>query len=686
MIEKFLSSWFSSKPPAKPVEVRAAQRPNKPNQPLRPKARPASGPQQRQPVRSAERGSEPESIGGDAEQDDTGSFGFGNPEGSSSAGRDVSEPARRPMSRPPVFPRQTDDEAEGEPNRSEPKEKTRSLELTPLGSEDGASGPSPSVSRVPKIHPTDEQFEEIINSLPDILTVSGGIIGSTDRQRLVVAFGSDGSLFVHKANPLSPESMEVREAVRRTGRSIHREYHVELADIRKIHEIAERRAGNTRARSRGGEALQKMQHEVLSLINEAAENHCSDIHINVGRFEATIRMRSDGVMVPVRQVRADWATDLCAAAFNMADASDASYRPLEYQGARISEVRTSLPLGVQSVRLQFNPLPNGGRYLVARLLYANSSAVTEGDVDTLGYASVHVEQIRKMRRRPFGINIVSGPTGSGKSTTLQRALTSLMREKRGQVNVITIEDPPEYVIDGASQLPVLNAASDEERSEKFRAAISAALRSDPDIIMIGEIRDKASSSLAFAAAMTGHQVWASLHTNDAISILDRLRDQHIELYKLSDHTLVTGLIGQRLIRRLCSKCRLNTHEAMKKNLIDKNLSDHINRISHLSPSKDIFFANTESTCTCRGGYVGREVVAETICPDMQFMQFIREEKKNEASDYWLKHLDGITMLEHAVQKMVVGLCDPRDVEDKVGDLDGFKSERASAIFGRLAAF
>src|SRR3546814_14190425 len=110
-----------------------------------------------------------------------------------------------------------------------------------------------------------------------------------------------------------------------------------------------------------------------------------------------------------------------------------------------------------------------------------------------------------MRRKIVGMNIISGPTGSGKSTTLQRALSAVMAEKRGQVNVITIEDPPEYVIKGAAQLPVTNAATDDERNEKFRPAISASLRSDPDPVMIGEIRETASAALAFAAAIPDHQ-------------------------------------------------------------------------------------------------------------------------------------------------------------------------------------
>lgn len=541
------------------------------------------------------------------------------------------------------------------------------------------TGPRPVMRR---IIADEAKIQELLTYSGMVLTGENGRIETNSMQRKVAALLDGGQFIVHKDNPLSPESMEVRQKISVAGLAIKIEYLVDLEVIRKIYESYEKRTGQDKNKNKGGESLQKMQQEVLSLIFEAAAGHCSDIHVVVGRHEAIIRMRQDGVMTNVKQMRADWASDLCSAAFNMADASDASYRVHEYQGARISEVRTPLPEGVQAIRLQFNPLPNGGRYMVARLLYANSVSSYEGDVDTLGYAETHIEQLRRMRRKPFGINIISGPTGSGKSTTLQRALTALMREKRNQVNVITIEDPPEYVIAGAQQLPVLNASTEEERNEKFRAAIAASLRSDPDIIMIGEIRDKSSSALAFTAAMTGHQVWASLHTNDAISILDRLRDQGVDVYKLSDHTLVTGLIGQRLIRKLCPHCRINLKDAERLNMISRPLYLGLEALAKSGADlRGIHFAGPERTskCTCREGYSGREVVAETICPDPKFMRFIREGNKIDAVEYWLNSLGGITMLEHAIQKALIGMCDPRDVEDKAGEFLSFDGSRAPKL-------
>src|SRR5690606_21821495 len=156
-------------------------------------------------------------------------------------------------------------------------------------------------------------------------------------------------------------------------------------------------------------------------------------------------------------------------------------------------------------------------------------------------APPQVNMIKRMRALPMGINIIAGPTGSGKSTTLQRCLSTLIRERRREISVFTVEDPPEYVIDGAQQMPVTNANTADERKAQFTKAINASLRSDPDVIMIGEIRDSSSAKLAFEAAMTGHQVWTTVHATDGLTIVSRLKDIGVEAYKLFDSTVVTGL-------------------------------------------------------------------------------------------------------------------------------------------------
>jgi general secretion pathway protein E len=533
------------------------------------------------------------------------------------------------------------------------------------------------------IEPDENELAFIESYTGEVVTAPGGLLDiSNPQQRKFVAILGDGTLLFDKSNPLNAHIMSVRTLAERNNVTIHKEFMVDLATIRKVYENFER-LGSGRSLVRS-DNKQKRQKEFLDLIGEAVKSGASDVHISVMRHEAIIRFRADGVMRQIKQINAADAADLCQAAFNMADASDANYKPMEYQGARISETQTDLPHGVQSLRLQFNPLPAGGRLAVIRLLYAQSKA-SGGDVDSLGYTKKHLEMIKIMRRKSVGINVISGPTGSGKSTTLQRCLTTQMKERKGEIAVITIEDPPEYVIPGASQLPVANADTAQERNEKFRAAIAASLRSDPDIIMIGEVRDGASAGLAFAAAMTGHQVWCSLHANDAVSILDRFRDMGVEPYKLCDHTLITGLVGQRLVRRLCDNCKVSVKEAQEKGWIDPDLAEGVYRI--FGPDGGPVRYAREGGCPeCRNGYKGRAVVAEICVPDSKFMSLFREGDKAGAIHHWQNHLEGVTLLEHGIQKLAAGLTAPNDVEEKIGLLTEFDLDRIGPVLKDYGLF
>ena len=547
----------------------------------------------------------------------------------------------------------------------------------------GVAAPLPALAAGLR-EPDEEQLATILEFQGKVVSADVGLFNA--KQKMYLAALDNGVLLVAKSEAGSSSVASARQILERQKYRPVKTYHVDLETIRKVNDSYMKRSGHGDA-SRGDSAV--MQRAVIDLVRTAAQMRCSDIHITVGHHEAKIRVRSDGVMMPLRDLPAPQAFDLCQAAFNMADASDSTYRPMDYQGARITSIKTTLPEGVQAVRLQFNPLPDGGRYLVMRLLYSQKLG-KDDDVNTLGYSGRQVRQIKRMRDKPFGINIISGPTGSGKSTTLQRSLGATLREKRYEVNVITVEDPPEYEIEGAAQLPVTNVKTDEDRREAFRAAITASLRSDPDIVMIGEIRDPASATLAFQAAMTGHQVWASLHANDAVSILDRLRDVEVETYKLTDPSLVTGLIGQRLIRRLCDACRVPWSEGAARKLIDEEAQADIGRVvgDEVLVRNTVFFASPADSSAkdherCEGcggrGYTGRSVVAETINPDKRFMELISAEKKDDAVRHWLTELGGMTMLEHAVLRMLMGEVDPRDVKDRVGIIDEVDADRMKAF-------
>ena len=215
--------------------------------------------------------------------------------------------------------------------------------------------------------------------------------------------------------------------------------------------------------------------------------------------------RINGMMQTEMEYNKEWGESFVRAAFASADISDANYAQNEFQGAqklgstplRGSKGKLMLPHNVLAIRLQFNPIAFGTQYLVMRLLYADDNPDGSGDLAALGFGEYEENLFYRLRAVPIGLNIIAGPTGSGKSTTLQRNMIKLLQEKNYEINLITVEDPPEYPIPGARQMPVTNANDEEEKDEQFNKALSAALRSDPDVIMVGEIRALAAAELTF---------------------------------------------------------------------------------------------------------------------------------------------------------------------------------------------
>jgi general secretion pathway protein E len=554
------------------------------------------------------------------------------------------------------------------------------------GGKSSSSRPSNSGGGKLRVVPraTDEQARAFSEYKGLVLTAPGGPVSTNADQRKVIAMLDNGTCLVASDNNLQPRILEVKNKLKSQKIEIRNEYRVPEKVLADLYHVAERE--HKKRSEIDTEDQAKTLSEFARIVERAAALKTSDIHVHVNRYEAIVRIRSNGVMQDFDRWQSAQASDLLTAAFNAADASDTTYNPYEGQGARLSGEKLGVTSQIQSLRLQYNPMANGGRQLIARILYASEPG-TEQDVDSLGYSPHQIRDIKLMRRKPQGFNIVAGPTGSGKSTTLQMALTALMRERRFEISVQTIEDPPEYVIPGAAQYPILNAHTQKERSEKFTKAISDALRSDPDVIMIGEIRDEASAKLAFEGAMSGHQVWASLHANDALSILDRLRDMDVELYKLADPTLVTGLIGQRLMRALCNHCKIPLETVLAyedDRLIDEILRESLEQKIGPEHYSKIYVANHNGCEHCKGGTGGRTVAAETIVPNLKFMQFVREDNKVGAHDYWLDHLNGLTMLEHATQKMLAGLVDPREVEGKVDPLSSLRDDRKEKLLAGVA--
>lgn len=523
------------------------------------------------------------------------------------------------------------------------------------------------------ISPSEEDIERFFHNCNSIITKNGGAVEADAEQRRVCLMFSSGDFLVSPEHYLSPSVRFLNEVCIRKGFKINRIYGVELKLIRLLYEVSERDLKKGIA----NDASLPMEKIVSDLLTECSYMHISDLHIKVYEHEADVQVRKNGELTLLRQIDSDIAHSILSTLYNAAEEADATYRIHAYQAARIvtSTSRIHIPDNVQAIRLQYNPLGQGGRYMIARFLYSEKQQKTI-DPLSLGFHPIQCKQLALLRGLPIGVNIISGPTGSGKSTTLKVMLELLYNEKKKKVNIISIEDPPEYDIEGTAQLPITNVDTEIQRGIEYRKAIAAALRSDPDVIMPGEARDSEVINLVFTAAMTGHQVWTSLHANSAIAIFDRLKDQGVDDFKLSDPELITGLLAQRLVKKLCSHCALSIDQYRDYH----ELSADVERIIDDGYEKHTRFVNESGCKHCSSGYVGRTVISEVIIPDQKFLNMIIKGNRTEASNYWRESLDGLSMSEHAWIKVVNGEIDIHDAIQKLPSLATISSERKSYLY------
>lgn len=473
-------------------------------------------------------------------------------------------------------------------------------------------------------------------------------------ERKLLCLLDDGRLLVAEGHELSQYVLSYRARLDR----LQYHYRMQVASLDEVRSAYEgmRRDGT-------GERIDHTAMQVLAkeLIAHACRERASDIHIRVKRFSTEILFRIHNELVRVsEQTREQGARLLATLYAAMASVSDNTYKPNERQDAAIGD-RDKLPAELFGVRIATAPTSTGN-VMVMRLLYNDAGDST--DLRRLGFSDAQSADIDELKRMPHGMNIISGPTGSGKSTTLQRVLAGQIAETQGSIHVITVEDPVEYPIAGAVQTPVVNAATEEARSLAFAAAIANAMRLDPDTIMIGEVRDRASAQSALRASMTGHQVWTTVHANSAIAIVDRLVDLGLPLGMVADESVITSLVSQRLVKLLCPRCKQRLAGTPGQ---DAALVARVRRA--VGAAFERVFIQGPGCDDCAGrGTVGRTVVAEVIRPDARFFRFLRDGDRQGALAYWLDELGGRTTTEHTIDKVSAGLVDPRAAERIVGPL------------------
>ena len=273
-----------------------------------------------------------------------------------------------------------------------------------------------------------------------------------------------------------------------------------------------------------------------ALLTQAAKDGASDIHIEPYERNSSVRFRVDGTLREVVQPNRALHAALISRLKIMAELDIAEKR-LPQDG------RISLRIGGRAIDVRVSTLPSAhGERAVLRLLDKGESKFT---LESLGMSGDVLKGFQRLVQQPHGIVLVTGPTGSGKTTTLYAALQTL---ETATTNVLTVEDPIEYELPGIGQTQV-NAKIELT----FAKALRAILRQDPDVIMIGEIRDFETAQIAIQASLTGHLVLATVHTNDAPSLVTRLVDMGVEPYLLSSSLL--GVLAQRLVRKLCTHCK-----------------------------------------------------------------------------------------------------------------------------------
>lgn len=513
-------------------------------------------------------------------------------------------------------------------------------------------------------------FDRLFANGNKLLTVSGSDFAISNETRRLLALFSDGTYLVSKDNRFDGAVYNFEANVKRRKIPIKAPLYVTLNEISALYAYAERGGGTVDVSAEEAEDMQ-MQIDFINIIQRASQKKVSDIHVIVGS-SSTVLFRENGIMVKQNEYGGEWGEAFVRSVFASADISDSNYSQNEFQGAqklgatplRGSNGKLMLPHNVLAIRLQFNPIAFGSQYLVMRLLYADDNPEGSSDLRSLGLGSYEENLFYKMRSMAVGLNVVAGPTGSGKSTTLQRNMIKLLQEKNYQINLLTVEDPPEYPIPGARQMPVTNANTEEEKNEQFTKALSAALRSDPDVILVGETRSLSTAELTFKGALSGHGVWTTLHANSAPAIVTRLRDMGVQPYLLSDPELVKGLVSQRLFRKLCPVCR--------QSIKTKEGTPEFERLRNALGDYGIenVYVSGPGCKNCQyKGFKGRMAVDEIVLPDSHFLKLLIDNETANAIDYWVSELNGRPLKDAAIERMIKGQIDMDEVERWCGLID-----------------
>ena len=523
-----------------------------------------------------------------------------------------------------------------------------------------------------------------------ILTAPAGPLQIPEESRRVCALFETGLWLVSESHRNSPLIRSVASMARRLNYPVNEAQFVtpdviQMAYAQELRATGSNRYDDNAIRRRIGEVIQA-----------ACDLRANDIHIEVSDGKTSVQFRVDGTL----RVWENWTKRegelFLASVWSHTDVqSSVTANWNEPLAATISQKTGPdsiiLPEIVGGMRCQWMPLVTG-RYLNMRINYSGGSmlkaSVEEMDVSDLGFNEEQTRLARHLRNVPGAMRIIAGPVNQGKTTTLRVMLNRRMIETDLKLNCLLIEDPPEGGVVGSRQIGVSSGTDENHRKAVFSEIMRASLRLDPDIVMLGEVRDFESATMAFRLALTGRQVFTSLHVYSALAIPQRVRDLGIETYLVYDHNLVRGLMAQRLGRTVCPYCSVPFEDAVK---ADPQLKETLQRaragyalmkyirvhgfrseqkILEEPDLSKMRHVNVQGCEHCYEGRVGRTTFVELVEADAPLMQLLSENKMDAAKEYWLSPtgMKGISMLWHGLEKIQDGLVAPTDVEFELGPL------------------
>jgi len=367
------------------------------------------------------------------------------------------------------------------------------------------------------------------------------------------------------------------------------------------------------------------------IISKAYQKGASDIHIEPEDDKIRVRFRIDGVLKKEMTAPKSSHRALVSRIKIIANLDITEHRVP--QDGRIKMVFKG-----EKLDMRVSTLPTiKGEKVVIRLLAQNTNLL---DLDNLGLSDYNRKKFGELIKKPNGVILLTGPTGSGKSTTLFAALNQL---NSPQINMITVEDPVEYQIAGINQVQ-----AKEKSGLTFAKTLRSILRQDPDIIMIGEMRDQETAEIAVRSALTGHLVFSTLHTNDAVSSITRLTDMGLAPYLVA--ASLNGVVAQRLVRRLCPHCK-------EKRKIEKSDLKYLN-----DPDiEEAYFAVGCERCN-NTGYDGRLAIQEIFEIDNTVKEMISDSVSKEKISEYAKNNGMVTLKEDGVAKIKAGETDVSELE------------------------